>query len=111
MLALSLSFLGLSYCLTWWQGAIGFILANCLNMGLRITHSLWYIRRYFRSTEHQPLRGLQLATPLLLVYLTSGVVTVISQVSTGGIAQTQMSYQGQCHDMSCYEADTWASSV
>lgn len=81
MLALSLSFLGLSYCLTWWQGAIGFILANCLNMGLRITHSLWYIRRYFRSTEHRPLRGLQLATPLLLVYLTSGVVTVISQAA------------------------------
>ncbi|XP_051874398.1 protein RFT1 homolog isoform X2 [Pristis pectinata] len=81
MLALSLSFLGLSFCLTHWQGAVGFILANCLNMGLRITHSLRYISCYFRPTEHRPLRGLQLSAPLLLVYLASGIVTVLSQVT------------------------------
>ncbi|XP_072928045.1 man(5)GlcNAc(2)-PP-dolichol translocation protein RFT1 isoform X1 [Hemitrygon akajei] len=81
MLALSLSFLGLSYCLTLWQGAVGFILANCLNMALRIMHSLRYISGYFRPTEHRPLRGLQLSAPLFLAYLASGIVTVLSQVT------------------------------
>ncbi|XP_069795623.1 man(5)GlcNAc(2)-PP-dolichol translocation protein RFT1 isoform X2 [Narcine bancroftii] len=81
MLALSLSFLGLSYCLTRWQGAVGFILANCLNMGLRITHSLRYISCYFRPTEYRPLAGLQLSAPLLLVYFASGTVTVLSQAA------------------------------
>ncbi|XP_067908344.1 man(5)GlcNAc(2)-PP-dolichol translocation protein RFT1 [Heterodontus francisci] len=81
MLALSLTFLGLSYCLTWWQGAVGFILANCLNMGLRIAHSLQYISRYFRLSESRPLAGLQLPGPLLLVYLGSGTVTALSQAT------------------------------
>uniref|UniRef100_A0A3B3TXH3 Protein RFT1 homolog n=1 Tax=Poecilia latipinna TaxID=48699 RepID=A0A3B3TXH3_9TELE len=68
MLALSMSFLLLSYMLTWWAGGIGFILANCLNMALRISHSLLYIHRYFQSSQWKPLRGL-LPSPLLLVVL------------------------------------------
>ncbi|XP_059505657.1 protein RFT1 homolog isoform X2 [Stegostoma tigrinum] len=81
MLALSLTFLGLSYCLTWWQGGVGFILANCLNMGLRIAHSLRYISHYFKHSKRQPLRGLLLPVPLLLAYLLSGTVTALSQAS------------------------------
>ncbi|XP_043569060.1 protein RFT1 homolog isoform X3 [Chiloscyllium plagiosum] len=81
MLALSLTFLGFSYCLTWWQGGVGFILANCLNMGLRITHSLQYISRYFKHSKSQPLKGLLIPGPLLLVYLGSGTVTALSQAT------------------------------
>ncbi|XP_072437796.1 man(5)GlcNAc(2)-PP-dolichol translocation protein RFT1 isoform X3 [Chiloscyllium punctatum] len=81
MLALSLTFLGFSYCLTWWQGGVGFILANCLNMGLRITHSLQYISRYFKHSKSQPLKGLLIPGPLLLVYLGSGIVTALSQAT------------------------------
>lgn len=80
MLALSLSFLILSYMLTWWSGAVGFILANCLNMGLRILHSLLYIQHYFQHSQWKPLRGL-LPSPLLLLALAvSGVVTALSEV-------------------------------
>lgn len=80
MLALSVSFLLLSYMLTWWAGAVGFILANCLNMGLRILHSLLYIHHYFQSSQWKPLRGL-LPSPLLLLALAvSAVVTALSEV-------------------------------
>ncbi|XP_072329253.1 man(5)GlcNAc(2)-PP-dolichol translocation protein RFT1 isoform X3 [Scyliorhinus torazame] len=81
MIALSLAFLGLSYYLTWWQGAVGFILANCLNMGFRIAHSLQYISHYFKHSENRPLVGLQLPRPLLLAYLGSAIVTAFSQAS------------------------------
>lgn len=80
MLALSASFLLLSYMLTWWAGGVGFILANCLNMGLRILHSLRYIHRYFQISQWRPLRGL-LPSPLLLLALAvSAAVTAVSEV-------------------------------
>ncbi|XP_034022542.1 protein RFT1 homolog [Thalassophryne amazonica] len=79
MLALSVSFLFLSYVLTRWAGGVGFILANCLNMGLRISHSLFYIHRYFSSSRWMPLRGL-LPSPLLMLMLAmSAAVTVLSE--------------------------------
>ncbi|KAM4582655.1 man(5)GlcNAc(2)-PP-dolichol translocation protein RFT1 [Fundulus diaphanus] len=81
MLALSVSFLVLSYVLTWWAGGVGFILANCLNMALRIAHSLLYIHRYFQCSQWKPLRGL-LPSPLLLVALVvSAVVTAVSEAT------------------------------
>ncbi|XP_077384944.1 man(5)GlcNAc(2)-PP-dolichol translocation protein RFT1 [Festucalex cinctus] len=79
MLALSASFLFLSYMLTWWAGGIGFILANCLNMALRITHSVLYIHRYFLSSPWKPLRGLLPSAPLCLALAFSAVVMVISE--------------------------------
>lgn len=80
MLALSVSFLVLSYMLTWWAGGVGFILANCLNMALRISHSLLFIHHYFQFSQWKPLRGL-LPSPLLLVVLIlSAVVTAVSEV-------------------------------
>ncbi|XP_056130858.1 protein RFT1 homolog [Lampris incognitus] len=79
MLGLSVSFLVLSYMLTWWAGGVGFILANCLNMGLRILHSLFYIRRYFHSSPWKPLRGLLPSRVLLLVLVLSAVVTAFSE--------------------------------
>ncbi|XP_029358286.1 protein RFT1 homolog [Echeneis naucrates] len=79
MLALSMSFLLLSYLLTWWAGGVGFILANCLNMGLRILHSLFYIHNYFHSCQWKPLRGL-LPSPLLLLALAvSAIITAVSE--------------------------------
>uniref|UniRef100_A0A7N8WTM9 Protein RFT1 homolog n=1 Tax=Mastacembelus armatus TaxID=205130 RepID=A0A7N8WTM9_9TELE len=77
MLALSVSFLFLSYILTWWAGGVGFILANCLNMGLRILHSVRYINHYFQFSQWKPLRGL-LPSPLLLLTLavSAGVTSV-----------------------------------
>ncbi|XP_061114253.1 protein RFT1 homolog [Conger conger] len=79
MLGLSVSFLSLSYFLTWWLGSVGFILANCLNMGLRISHSLFFIRRYFLHSPWTPLRGLSPSPVLLLVLALSAGLTALSE--------------------------------
>lgn len=80
MLALSSSFLVLSYLLTRWCGSVGFILANCFNMGIRITKSLWFIHRYYRESPHRPLAGLQLSPVLLGAFALSGGITGVSEV-------------------------------
>lgn len=81
MLALSFIFLCISYFLTHWYGSVGFILANCFNMGIRIAHSTQYIHEYFRDSTHRPLSGLLPSPALLLVYIVSAGVTAFSEVS------------------------------
>ncbi|TFK04962.1 Protein RFT1-like protein [Platysternon megacephalum] len=81
MLALSFTFLCVSYFLTQWQGSVGFILANCFNMSIRIAHSIHYIYNYFKESSYRPLKGLLLSPSLIFVYIISGVVTVFSEVS------------------------------
>lgn len=80
MLALSSSFLVLSYLLTSWCGSVGFILANCFNMGIRITQSLYFIHHYFQRSPHRPLAGLRLSPVLLGVFALSSGVTGVSEV-------------------------------
>ncbi|KAJ7316759.1 hypothetical protein JRQ81_002921 [Phrynocephalus forsythii] len=80
MLGLSLVFLCMSYFLTSWQGSIGFILANCFNMGIRIAHSIHYIHRYFEESPHRPLKGLLISPLLIVVCVISGVITGVSEV-------------------------------
>uniref|UniRef100_A0A6I8PGT0 Protein RFT1 homolog n=1 Tax=Ornithorhynchus anatinus TaxID=9258 RepID=A0A6I8PGT0_ORNAN len=80
MLALSFTFLCFSYFLTHWQGSVGFIFANCFNMGIRITHSIHYIYSYYRESPHRPLVGLLLSPWLILAYVISGVLTATSEV-------------------------------
>lgn len=80
MLALSSSFLVLSYVLTRWCGSVGFILANCFSMSIRITQSLCFIHQYYRESPHRPLAGLCLSPVLLGAFALSGGVTAISEV-------------------------------
>uniref|UniRef100_A0A8D2JNI7 Protein RFT1 homolog n=1 Tax=Sciurus vulgaris TaxID=55149 RepID=A0A8D2JNI7_SCIVU len=80
MLALSFSFLALSYLLTRWCGSVGFILANCFNMGIRITQSLCFIYHYYQGSPHRPLAGLYLSPVLLGAFVLSGVITGVSEV-------------------------------
>ncbi|XP_006748028.1 protein RFT1 homolog [Leptonychotes weddellii] len=80
MLALSSSFLVLSYLLTRWCGSVGFILANCFNMGIRITQSLCFIHRYYERSPHRPLVGLYLSPALLGAFALSGGITGVSEV-------------------------------
>ncbi|XP_063796762.1 protein RFT1 homolog [Pseudophryne corroboree] len=80
MLGLSLSFLCLSYYMTLWLGSIGFILANCFNMGMRITHSLLYIRRYYKESPYRPLSGLVPSSAVLCVLAVSVAVTGYSEM-------------------------------
>ncbi|NWS63145.1 RFT1 protein, partial [Chunga burmeisteri] len=80
MLALSFTFLCISYFLTHWHGSIGFILANCFNMGIRIAHSIHYIYGYFKESTYRPLTGLLPSLFLILVYIISGVITGFSEI-------------------------------
>ncbi|KAM7095529.1 man(5)GlcNAc(2)-PP-dolichol translocation protein RFT1 isoform 5-T5 [Ciconia maguari] len=80
MLALSFTFLCISYFLTHWHGSIGFILANCFNMGIRIAHSIHYIYDYFKESTYRPLTGLLPSPFLVLIYIISGVITGFSEV-------------------------------
>lgn len=80
MLALSSSFLVLSYLLTRWCGSVGFIVANCFNMGIRITQSLCFIHRYYRNSRYRPLAGLYLSPVLLGAFVLSGGITAVSEV-------------------------------
>lgn len=87
MLALSLVFLCMSYFLTSWLGSIGFILANCFNMGIRIAHSIHYIHRYFEGSPYRPLKGLLISPLLIIVCVFSGVITGVSEVSSAASLQ------------------------
>ncbi|XP_046845963.1 protein RFT1 homolog [Xenia sp. Carnegie-2017] len=78
MLIFSIMFLLSSFVFTYF-GAVGFILANCLNMSLRIFHSIIYINKYFLGTNHTPLKALQLSKPVVLSYAFSFIVTYISE--------------------------------
>ncbi|KAF5892710.1 protein RFT1, partial [Clarias magur] len=84
MLGLSASFLLLSYWLTRLFGGVGFILANCCNMALRIIHSLIYIHRYFQHSDHTPLTGLRPHPALLITLTISSILTAISELQEDG---------------------------
>ncbi|XP_076870595.1 man(5)GlcNAc(2)-PP-dolichol translocation protein RFT1 [Brachyhypopomus gauderio] len=79
MLALSASFLLISYWLTCLLGSVGFILANCCNMALRSIHSLVFIHRYFRHSDHTPLSGLCPNSAVLIALTISSILTAFSE--------------------------------
>ncbi|XP_059351439.1 protein RFT1 homolog isoform X2 [Daphnia carinata] len=92
MVILSCVFLFLSWLLSRAVGSVGFILANCVNMLLRIIHSLWFISGQYQNLGFKPLRGMIptmletsslvfafaiTATSSLLVYPESAIFHVI----------------------------------
>lgn len=78
MIFLSAAFLCMSYYLTLAFGSVGFILANCFNMGVRISHSLYYIQRYFEKNMYWILKAL---LPHPFVLLSGCLVLLITSVS------------------------------
>ncbi|XP_028408270.1 protein RFT1 homolog [Dendronephthya gigantea] len=77
MVVFSVIFLLSSWFLTYF-GAVGFIFANCLNMMLRIIHSLIYIQEYFCDTSLRPLQGFLPSKPVLLAYIIACIFTLWS---------------------------------
>ncbi|PIK44034.1 hypothetical protein BSL78_19103 [Apostichopus japonicus] len=67
MLLFSVLFLISSWYLTKTIGSVGFILANCLNMSARISHSIYFTRNYFKDSCYRPLRGLIPSWPVSCV--------------------------------------------
>ncbi|XP_046548577.1 protein RFT1 homolog [Haliotis rubra] len=62
-------FLLSSWLLTKLLGSVGFILANCFNMLVRILHSVYFTRGYYRQSSTQPLWE---GRPSLLVLVSLG---------------------------------------
>lgn len=81
MVFFSVSFLIISYVFTNFFGAVGFIFANCINMGARIVHSLYYIHRQYKYTKFKPLEGLVPDLLFILVLGVSGFLMILSEVS------------------------------
>ncbi|CAH1782953.1 unnamed protein product [Owenia fusiformis] len=79
MLLFSLVFLTSSWYLTSLLGSVGFILANCCNMGARICHSVFYIWRFYKDSSFRPLHGLLPSTTVMVAYIIAFISTVISE--------------------------------
>lgn len=73
----SIAFLCASYLFAIWFGPVGFILGNCVNMSLRILHSIIFINKRYKDTMYRPLRGLvpkpMFSASLLIAALTTNV--------------------------------------
>ncbi|KAK7101753.1 man(5)GlcNAc(2)-PP-dolichol translocation protein RFT1-like [Littorina saxatilis] len=79
MLVLSVLFLTTSWFLTTQIGSVGFILANCFNMALRITHSIIFIWKYFENTSYTPLAEIIPSGPVIATLAVSFIITSISE--------------------------------
>ncbi|ENN77951.1 hypothetical protein YQE_05628, partial [Dendroctonus ponderosae] len=80
MVIFSICFLLISYVLTNVFGPVGFILANCSNMGARIIHSLHFIHTKYLDTVYRPLDGLIPTWKFLSVLVFSGICTKYSEL-------------------------------
>lgn len=80
MAIFSVTFLVLSYQLTNFFGPVGFILANCFNMAFRISYSLSYILKQYKSIGDNPLEGLIPGKIFATALVISGIVCKYSEV-------------------------------
>lgn len=81
MVIFSIVFLLISYIFTYIFGAVGFILANCINMIARIIHSFIYIHKKYKSTPYKPLDGFKPGIKFTVALIISAIGTTISDVN------------------------------
>lgn len=81
MVIFSIIFLVISFVLTNILGPVGFIIANCVNMLARITHSIFFIYKMYKKTKFSPLNGLVPDVKFIVTLTFSGIVTKFSEVS------------------------------
>ena len=80
MALFSIMFLISSWALTRALGGVGFIIANCCNMGARIVHSILFIRRRYENTCFKPLKGLEPNKPFLIALSVALLITKCTEV-------------------------------
>lgn len=83
MVFFSISFLLLSYVLTYIFGPVGFIISNCVNMFARIVHSVHFIGSKYKGTDYRPLDGLYVGKFFLLCLFIAGVICKTSENRLG----------------------------
>lgn len=79
MVFFSISFLLLSYGLTYILGPVGFIISNCINMFARILHSIHFINNKCKDTDYRPLDGLYVGKLFLFTLFVAGCICKISE--------------------------------
>lgn len=80
LMVFSVVYLVLAATLSHTLGAVGFVLANCVNMMLRILHGWVFIHRQFTATQHRPLSALAVPVPLLLSFVAAGATVAVSEM-------------------------------
>lgn len=76
----SVLYLMTSYVLTGVCGSAGLILANCVNMAVRIVCSLKFIRDFFSTTSYDPLRCGIPSVKFLLTFIIVSMITIMSEI-------------------------------
>lgn len=79
MVFFSVSFLFLSYILTYILGPVGFIISNCINMFARIMHSIHFINNKYKGTDYRPLEGLYVGKVFILTLFAAGCICKLSE--------------------------------
>lgn len=79
MVFFSISFLLLSYFLTYVFGPVGFIISNCINMLARILHSIHFISNKYKDTGYKPLEGLYVGKIFVLTLFAAGCICKVSE--------------------------------
>ncbi|XP_070558753.1 man(5)GlcNAc(2)-PP-dolichol translocation protein RFT1-like isoform X2 [Ptychodera flava] len=79
LLVFSVIFLFFSWLFTKLIGVLGFIFANCINMSVRIIYSIYFVKNYYKDTKYRPLKCLIPSTMVLIAYIVSIIITVISE--------------------------------
>jgi len=79
MAVLSAGFLFLSWLFTKLLGSVGFIVANCCNMLVRISHSISFIDKRYRGTLYNPLTGILPGWLFLSTLAASTLITLYSE--------------------------------
>ncbi|XP_026479758.1 protein RFT1 homolog, partial [Ctenocephalides felis] len=79
LLGFSVSFLTMSYVFTYLFGPVGFILANCLNMFVRICHSIHFIADRYKDVKQNPLYRIFPGAKFLTCLIVFGVILKISE--------------------------------
>jgi len=80
MSLISVIYLFLAFAFTKIIGPVGFVLANCCNMAIRIMFSLRVIRNVFSSLPTSPLSGLTPDNDILFLLLSGGVTCQLSEI-------------------------------
>lgn len=79
MVFFSISFLILSYVLTYIFGPVGFIISNCINMSARILHSIHFINEKYKNSGYKPLEGLLVGKIFLGTLFVAGCICKLSE--------------------------------
>lgn len=80
MIQMSIGFVAYSLIFVWTWGVVGFIVANCVNMGLRIVISSNFIKSRYSESNYQPLSGLYPKATFTFWMIISFLITLCSEV-------------------------------